>query len=228
MVYNHSMNSEPPNTSAYTRAELRSDAVVHVVGLTAALLSVPVLITLTAVWRGDVSAIVGTSIYGVTLICMILCSALYNMVHHQGWQVLLRRLDHSAIYFKIAGTFTPFAFLSGGSIALLMASLWGAALAGCGLRVFASERFTWIALLLYLVMGWAGAVIGWPLISQFTAPVKALVLTGGLLYTVGMGFFLWQRLPFHNTIWHVFVLVATISFYAAVMVHLADTSLPPI
>ncbi|OSP56010.1 hemolysin III family protein [Pseudoruegeria sp. SK021] len=218
------MTSSRSDLSQYSRAELRSDAVVHIVGLVAALISAPVLIALSAVWRGDTPAILGVTIYGLTLVAMILCSALYNMVHRQSWQKWLRRLDHSAIYLKIAGTFTPLALLSGAPVALLLSSLWASAFAGCGLRIFAPNRFRWLALTLYLAMGWAGVFGGWGLISQFSGPVKALILTGGGLYTVGMGFYLWERLPFHNTIWHVFVLVATVTFYAAITIHLADTA----
>ncbi|MDP3340653.1 hemolysin III family protein [Frigidibacter sp.] len=202
----------------YSRAERLSDAVMHVSGLTAALMAVPVLVTLTVVLRGDATAIFATSIYGVTLVAMILFSGLYNMVPHGSWTPVLRRLDHSAIYLKIAGTYTPFTMLAGGQ-GYLLAGLWGAAVAGTGLKMVSPERFRWVALGLYLGMGWVGAVAGWGVFATVSAPVLALIVIGGLIYTVGVGFYLYEGLPFHNTIWHGFVLVASMVFYAAVTMH---------
>ncbi|MDH3265177.1 MAG: hemolysin III family protein, partial [Paracoccaceae bacterium] len=126
-----------------------------------------------------------------------------------------RRLDHSAIYLKIAGTYTPLTLISGHGLGLTVA-LWGAALAGVALKVIAPWRFRWAALALYLAMGWAGAVAGGPLVQTLPPEVTQLMLVGGLLYTAGVAFYLWERLPFHNTIWHAFVLVASLVFYAAV------------
>ena len=202
----------------YSRAERLSDAVMHVSGLTAAMLAVPVLVTLTVVLRGDATAVVATSIYGATLIAMILCSALYHMVPQGSWTLVLRRLDHAAIYLKIAGTYTPFTLLAGGQ-GYLLAGLWGAAAAGTGLKMVSPERFRWLALALYLGMGWVGVVAGWSVFATVSAPVLMLIVIGGLIYTAGVGFFLYDRLPFHNTIWHGFVLVASMVFYAAVTLH---------
>lgn len=210
----------------YRTAERVSDAVIHVLGLALAFLSVPVLVTLSAVWRGDLPAVAGTLIYGTTLIAMLLCSALYHLIPAPAWKDVLRRLDHSAIYFKIAGTYTPFTLLSGGHGAVLLTGLWGAAIAGCGLKIFAPvDRFRWIALALYLAMGWAGIVAGWSLFGSLSAVVFSLILIGGLIYTAGIVFFLWEVLPYHNTVWHAFVLAASIVFFAAVTTHLAQTSI---
>lgn len=201
----------------YTRAELISDAVVHVVGLTAMLIAVPVLITVTAFVRGDTAAIVGTSVYGLCLIAMLLCSALYNIIRAPGWQGLLRRLDHSAIYLKIAGTYTPFTLLSGQG-AVLTIVVWCAAAVGSVLKAIDPARFRWPGLALYLGMGWAGVLAGWPMFSSLHTSVVVLMMVGGLLYTIGVLAYLAEKVRFHNTIWHVFVLAASIVFYAAVTV----------
>ncbi len=214
----------PPAIRAYSRAERLSDAVVHVTGLSAAVLGAPVLVTLAAVWHGEVSAVLATVIYGLSLIAMILCSALYHMVPHPDWRGLLRRLDHSAIYFKIAGTYTPFTLLSGGHGAVLVTGLWGAAIAGSGMHFWAPDRTRWVGFALYLAMGWAGLVAGWTLFSTLEPAVLTLIVAGGVLYTVGTAFFLFERMPFHNTIWHVFVLAASTIFFVAVALHLADTA----
>lgn len=207
----------------YSRAERVSDAAVHVSGVAAALFGVPILIAVTVLWRGDGMAVAGATIYGVTLILMIFCSAIYHMMPHPDWKAFFRRLDHSAIYCKIAGTYTAFTLISGHGLALL-AAIWAAALCGTVLKLHSPDRFRWGALALYLGMGWLGAVFGWPLFSTMSGSVLVLMTAGGLLYTVGVAFFLLESLPFHNTIWHVFVLAATGVFYAAVMIHVAGTA----
>jgi len=192
--------------------------VVHVAGLAAVIGAVPVLIVLTALLRGDSASILGASVYGATFTLMILCSALYNMIPRPDWAWLLRRLDHSAIYLKIAGTYTPFALISGQG-AGLVAALWGAAGVGVAMKLVSPARFRWVALALYLGMGWAGVVLGSDILAALPDRVVVLMAVGGGLYTIGVVFFLWDGLPFHNTIWHVFVLAASLCFYAAVTLH---------
>ncbi len=205
----------------YSRAEQVSDAVVHITGLMLVLMAVPVLIVLTALYRGDAASVTGVSVYGGALFAMILCSALYNIGETSGWgaakEWLLRRLDHSAIYLKIAGTYTPFTLLSGHGLALT-AGVWGAALTGIVLKIISPERFRWVTLALYLGMGWIGLVAGGPLFTALPVPVLVLMVIGGLLYTLGVVFYLWRKLPFHYTIWHIFVLAASFVFYSAVLV----------
>jgi hemolysin III len=209
------MSTAPPPLRPYTRAEYVSDAVVHVAGLALAVMAVPALVATAAFVRGDAPSLIGTSIYGAALILMLGCSALYNMVRRPDWSGVLKRLDHSAIYMKIAGTYTPFTLISGQGLALT-AGLWGAAFLGIFLKVAAPHRFRWAGLALYLGMGWAGVVAGGALLAALPVPVVVLMIVGGLLYTAGVVFYLWDRLPFHNTIWHVFVLAASAVFYAAV------------
>ena len=130
------------------------------------MMAVPVLIALTAILRADPAAIVGASVYGTTLILMLTFSALYNMIDSARWKGVLRRLDHSGIYIKIAGTYTPFLLLSRAHVPGLLAGLWGSAALGSFLKVLAPDRFRWFALGLYLAM--AGAPLGlWLLIDIY-------------------------------------------------------------
>jgi hemolysin III len=213
--------SVPTDSRAYSRAEYVSDAVVHVAGLVLALMAVPALVVAAALLRGDTPALVGTVVYGVALILMLGCSALYNMIPRPDWGWLLQRLDHSAIYMKIAGTYTPFTLITGQGLALT-AGLWGAALLGIVLKVTDPHRFRWAGLALYLGMGWGGVVAGGALLDALPVPVVVLMGVGGGLYTLGVVFYLWKRLPFHTTIWHVFVLAASAVFFAAIAVLLAS------
>lgn len=201
----------------YSRAERFSDGVVHILGLTLAALAVPALIVLSLFSEAGSTAVVGASVYGGTLILMLTFSALCNMVNSHRWQGLLRRLDHSAIYMKIAGTYTPFTLLSGGQALGLLVGLWMAAALGLSLKMLVPPwRLRWLALALYLGMGWAAAYAGGPMLAGLSGPVLILMMIGGAIYTIGVVFFLMQRLPFHNTIWHVFVLTGSAIFFAAV------------
>ncbi|SFE50004.1 hemolysin III [Roseivivax sediminis] len=189
--------------------------VVHVAALVLALAAVPVLITLTAVWRGDAAGIAGVSVYGVTLILMLLCSLLYNHVGRPRWTGLFRRLDHSAIHFKIAGTYTPFALLSGAGGTLLTV-IWTAAAGATALSFVLRERSALVGIGICLGMGWAVVIGGRDLLAVLPLSVIVLMLVGGVLYSAGTLFLMAPRLPYHNTIWHGFVVAASIVFYVAI------------
>lgn len=201
---------------AYSRAEYLSDAVVHGLGIGGALIAGPVLIALAAVWIGDPTLTGALAIYTVTLLAMWVCSALYNLVQSEEMTPRFRRFDQSAIYFKIAGTYTPFIALASGSLGFF-AGIWTVALAGASVILFSKRSFIWLAILLYLSLGWAGVVAGGPLLSGITQTAVSLLVAGGLTYSFGIIFLMWHRLPFHNTIWHICVLAGTAICYAAIV-----------
>ena len=129
------------NFPKYHRAEIAVDAVVHALGVGFALIGGPILIGLVAA-EGDAWPIVAISIYVATLIAMFTASASYNLIPIESWKGWLRRLDHSTIYLKIAGAYTPFAAISiGGFVGnALLATVWIVALTGCLLYTSPSPR----------------------------------------------------------------------------------------
>ena len=205
---------------AYSKAEYLSDAAVHITGIGAALIGGPILVALAAVWTRDANLTLAFGIYALALLGMLVCSALYNMIHLPQWADRLRRLDQSAIYIKIAGTYTPFIALSAGHTGML-ALIWGGAVAGASIIILSLRKRLALAIALYLGLGWACVVWGWPMLAALTGAGFWLLVAAGVLYSVGVVFLLWSRLPFHNTIWHVFVLAATGLCYAAIAVELA-------
>jgi hemolysin III len=212
----------------YSYAERLSDTIIHVIGLAAVAIAVPILIGLVVLERGDWASITAVSVYGASLTAMLISSAIYNISTAEDWAPIFKRMDHSAIYMKIAGTYTPLVALTGGAGLPFLAGLWTAALGGTSMKIIAPNRLRWLGLTLYLGMGWAGVFAGADVIDGLTGPVLTLVIIGGLLYTLGVVFFLWEALPFHNTIWHGFVLVASICLYAAILVQLVSApGLPP-
>ena len=205
---------------AYSRAERVSDGAVHVLGITLALFAVPALIVSTAVYHPGSGAVLGASVYGVTLVLMLTFSALYNMVDSDRWTAHLRRLDHSGIYVKIAGTYTPFLLVPGTQAPGLLVGLWSSATLGVVLKTIDPDRFRWLGLMLYLMMGWAVVWAGQPMLAELSRTVVILMIAGGVVYTAGVAFYLLEWLPFHNTIWHVFVLAGTVLFFFAVSTHI--------
>ena len=212
-----------PFRNGYSLVENRTDAIVHLSGIAMGLIAAPTLIGLAVILQHGTAAIVGTSVYGVAMVAMLVCSALYNMAQHARRRAFFRHLDHTAIFCKIAATYTPFVVLSGGQGAWLLTGLWGAAVAGSGLRLFVPD-WRLLACAIALGMGWAGMFAGRDFFDGLSTAVIVLIVTGGSLYSIGVGFFLFDRLPFHYTIWHLFVLAATGVFYAAVTLQLVQTA----
>jgi hemolysin III len=202
----------------YTRAEYISDAIVHASGIGAALIGGPLLIMMAALWIGEAGVITAVAVYFATGLAMWSFSAAYNLLRRPAWVDRLRRMDQSAIYFKIAGTYTPFAALAAGQAGFL-AAIWTVAAIGAALILF-TRRAAWVAIPLYLGLGWAGAVWGGPLVSDLSPLGFWLLVAGGVTYSGGIAFLLWERLPFHNTIWHVFVFLGSLACYAAIAAEL--------
>lgn len=208
------------------RAEYIADTTIHMIGVIGALLAVPVLITLVAVWRPDAALIAAVSVYGASLLAMLSFSAGYNVIGGRiggGRAVeVLRRLDHAAIYVKIAGTYTPYAVLTGGPVGRwLLIGVWTTAALGTLGKLVAPHRWQRVSILLYLALGWCFVAVAGEVTAVITGATLVLIAIGGILYSVGVIFHLWESLPFQNAIWHAFVLVATFVFYSALMVEIA-------
>ena len=208
----------------YSRAEYISDAIVHASGIGAALIGGPLLIALAVLWIGEAGIVTAVSVYVVTGLAMWSASAAYNLLQRPAWVDRLRRMDQSAIYLKIAGTYTPFAALAAGQAGFL-AGIWTVAGIGAALILF-SSHLKWLAIPLYLGLGWAGALWGGPLVAGLSPPGFWLLVVGGVTYSSGIAFLLWERLPFHNTIWHVFVFLGSLACYAAIAAELWHGSVP--
>jgi hemolysin III len=199
--------------------ELLADGIVHLVGLIAAVVGVAVLLALT-LWHGDAPEVTAVSIYSGALVAMLGCSAAYNLARSTRWCDLLKRFDHAAIFAMIAGTYTPFTTLrlEGAWADGLTAFIWSAAAIGIALRVWQPRHCEWCFVALYLVLGWVGLVAFEPLLTSVGATTFILLAIGGVLYSTGVIFHVWERLPFQRAVWHGFVVAAAGVHYAAVLV----------
>lgn len=205
-----------------SRAELIADAVVHLLGLAFAVGAVATLIVFLCL-SPDLPRGISLGLYAFGLLATIICSALYNLTSHAQRKALFRRFDHAAIFVMIAGTYTPFSLmLIGGAWGWsLLGFVWSVALIGVAMKLLYPLRFEKLSVVVYLVLGWTVLAALQPLISSASLAGLVLLITGGGLYSLGVVFHLWERLPFQNAIWHVFVLAAAACHYAAILVDVA-------
>ena len=209
----------------YSQAEFVADATVHVIGVIAAMLAVPVMITMAAFWH-DGAVIAAVAIYGVSMLAMLATSAGYNFAAVR-WPTgrgreILRRMDHGIIYVKIAGTYTPYLVFTGGALGLwMLVGVWAGAGLGLLGKLIAPHKWERGSIILYLALGWCLVFAAGPISDAISTATIVLIFVGGGLYTVGVVFHLWRSLPFQNAIWHIFVLLASFVFYAAIVVELA-------
>jgi hemolysin III len=191
----------------YTRHEHTADAVVHIVGILFAINA-----SLWLLWHvTGLSVLVSVSVYCIGLLAMIGCSAAYNLVpHHMPSKKILRRLDHAAIFIMIAATYTPFAVnrLSETSGTIVLSIVWAAATFGVIMKLVAPRRFEMLSLALYLGMGWVVVTVIQPLSLSLAHVNFWLLMAGGIVYSAGVVFYVWERIPYHKAIWHAFVLAA--------------------
>ncbi len=202
----------------YTARERVADGCIHLISVVASLVALAALL-IVAVQTQATLWIVSLAIYGLALVATFSCSAGYNLIVRPKLKAIFRRLDHAAIFLMIAGTYTPFALMKMDADwgLTLLAVVWTMAAIGIAIKLFAPRYLEGVSTALYLVQGWAVVVAWQPLVSSIPAHVAILLVVGGVLYTIGVVFHLWERLPFQNAIWHGFVLIAASVHYAAVL-----------
>ncbi len=200
----------------YSRAERVADAAVHVLGIGASLVAVSLLLT-TALPQLDAATGAALSIYGIAMVLLFSVSAAYHMAPRMHWRPFLKRCDQAAIFLKIAGTYTPLVILIGSLFGyFVLAFVWVAALLGAFAKLALGERYERISVALYLPLGWASILLIWPIFTTLPLSAGWLVLAGGILYSVGVIFHVWEKLKYQNAIWHAFVLAASSCHFAAV------------
>ncbi|WP_426228623.1 PAQR family membrane homeostasis protein TrhA [Pararhizobium sp. DWP3-4] len=209
----------------YDRSELIADGVVHGVGLAFALIGVTAMIFYASVWSTS-GQLVAAWIYGAGLVATLSISFLYNLYPVSQTKWFLRRFDHSSIFILIAATYTPFLqrgwddpFLFG-----MLIGIWSIAIVGVLIKCVFPGRFDKLAILLYLAMGWSGVFAAGPLLSQLTETTMILILAGGVIYSLGVIFHVWEKLRFQNAIWHGFVVTAAAVHYSAVLTCISSAS----
>lgn len=206
------------NSPTYSLGEEIANSVTHGIGAVLSVAGLTALVLLAAI-HGDAWRVVSFSIYGSTLIILYLISTLYHSFPQPRLKRIFRTLDHAAIYLLIAGTYTPFLLvtLRGALGWTLLAVVWSLAVVGVVWKLFFMDRLKVVATMAYLFMGWIAIIAVKPMIANLSTVGMILVATGGAVYSLGVIFYVWRKLPYNHAIWHLFVLVASICHFFAVM-----------
>ena len=206
------------NLPDYTLCEDLANSITHGIAAALSIAGLSLLVTLAAV-KGDPWRIVALSIYGGTLVALYLTSTLYHSIRFPRVRRVFRRLDHAVIYLLIAGTYTPFTLVlcRGDWGWLLFGLTWGIALLGVTLKAFFTGRFEAFTIILYLALGWIAVFFMRPVIQSVPLTAIIWMAVGGLFYTFGLAFYMWDRLPFNHAIWHLFVVAGSVAHFFVVL-----------
>jgi hemolysin III len=205
--------------AAYSVGEELANTITHGIGAILSILAL-VLMVILAVTQSSVIAVVSASIYGASMVLLFLASTLYHSFKHPGIKSSLKTLDHCAIYILIAGTYTPFMLISlqGAWGYTMTAIIWSLALFGIFFKIFYQHRFPKLSLFTYIAMGWLIIVASTEMMAKVPMGGLVLLAAGGLVYTLGTVFYVWERFPYNHAVWHLFVLAgAGCHFFAIYM-----------
>jgi hemolysin III len=210
-------------TRIQTGGEEVANAVTHAVGshLGAAMLAL-------LVWQASQSEmyvawkIVGGSIFGFCMILLYSISSAYHAVSYLPAKKVLHIMDHMAIYFLIAGTYTPFCLVAIRPEHPVLAWTifgieWGAAIIGVLFKIKTTGRFRYFSTIAYVIMGWIAIIAIVPLVKSLASLGTMWLSVGGALYTLGCVFYLWKSLPYSHMVWHLFVLAGTVCHFFCIL-----------
>lgn len=206
--------------SGQTVLEDRVSSLIQGFGLVCALGGVPLLIVLASLNTGPM-IIVAVSVYGAALVTLYASSCFYHAVREETLKRVLRMMDHSAIYLLIAGTYTPLTLgpLYGAWGWSLLGVVWGLAVVGILGKMTGFLNSKRRSLPLYLLLGWVIVVALAPMARMMPLGGLILVVIGGLSYTLGVIFFVMDRMPFNSAIWHLFVMGGAVTHYLAILIY---------
>jgi hemolysin III len=209
----------------YSPAEIVADGAVHAAALIAGAVAFSLLFA-EAPPHGGLSQRLALAIYAAGYFIMFGFSFAYNMAPESPLKRVLRRCDHSAIYLMIAGTYSALLsqVRSGLWVEALAVFVWTGAIVGAAVKLFLPGRFERVSTGVYLGLGWSAIVAIRPLAAAFPAGALALVIGGGVVYSLGVIFYRWQSLKFQNAIWHAFVAVAAACQFAGIVEMIGRTA----
>ena len=200
-----------------SHGEIIADAAVHAIAIIAGVIGFSVLFQKIAL-RGDVGDGAAMAVYAAGFFILFGFSCAYNVTPPSEAKLILRRFDHACIYLMIGGTYTALlsqARASAGLVVLAVA-VWIAAVAGATVKLVLPGKLDRFAVRLYLALGWSAIFAAKPLVEALPFDSLALVVAGGVVYSAGVAFFLWESLKFQTAIWHAFVTVAAACQFVAV------------
>ena len=177
-----------------------------------------IMLIIRASWHNNVSALISYIIFSLGLMVLYTMSSIYHGLKPSKAKNVFEILDHSSIYFLIAASYTPFLVLglkSNMGITLLVIQ-WIICALGITFKAFFTGKFKGISTIIYLLMGWM-IIISWNELVAKISPISlGLLVTGGILYSLGTIFYMWKLCKFNHMIWHIFVVLGSLSHYIAI------------
>lgn len=204
-----------------------ANTITHGFGLALSIAGFIVLLIF-AFLNGSFWHIFASFIYGLSLITLYAASTFYHGTSSPNLKRRLQILDHCCIYLLIAGSYTPFTLvvLHNAFGQDLCIFVWLFALAGILLKIFFFEKFPLMSVFSYILLGWTGILVIKPLLAALGSIPIALIIAGGISYTLGVIFFMWHKLPHHHAIWNVFVMAGSIFHYLAIILYVIPFTVP--
>ena len=208
----------------YSRGEERMNTVTHIVGGGFGVLALIVCVLVPAL-QGNVWGVVGGAIYGVSLVTLYTMSSVYHGLRPGMGKKVMQVMDHCTIYFLIAGTYTPILLCpmrlySPGWAWTMFGIVWGCAALGVVFTAIDLKKYAVLSMCCYLGMGWCILLAGKIALAALRPQALLWLLVGGIAYTVGAVFYgLGRRIPFAHAVFHVFVLIGSVSQFVAVALY---------
>lgn len=218
------MVKKPLIAQGYTLAEEIANSISHGIGLVFGIVGLALLLGQAVDTHASTLAITSYALYGGSMILLFLASTLYHAVPHPRAKIWLKKFDHCAIYLLIAGTYTPFLLVGLDSPLArgLMVVIWGLALLGILFKLTIAHRFKVLSLVTYLAMGWLSLVVIYELAMRLSPGGITLLALGGLIYSLGVIFYVCKRIPYNHAIWHGFVLGGSVCHFLAIYLYVGQ------
>jgi hemolysin III len=199
-----------------TPKEELANAVSHGIGLVLGLIGIPFLIE-KILENGQAIAWIGGIAFSFGMLMVYTFSTFYHAAKDPKWKSKLQVLDHIAIYFLIAGSYTPMvlAVLKQDKAIIFLSILWGSVLIGTFFKLFFTGKFK-ILSIIYLTMGWLAVFFVQDIVERISLETLIWIGIGGIAYTIGVYFYVKSEKLYFHTIWHLFVLAGTIAHFVAV------------
>ncbi|MEZ9623893.1 hemolysin III family protein [Vibrio sp. 10N.222.55.A3] len=209
------------SASEYSDIEERANAITHGLGVVLGVVGLILLLIRAFDHQADILTIASMAAYGSSIILLFLASTLYHSITTEKTKRLLKTLDHCAIYLLIAGSYTPFLLVSLRTpLAMgLMAVIWGIALVGIIMKIAFVYRFKRLSLVTYLAMGWLSLIVVYQLAMNIEMGGLVLLALGGVIYSLGVIFYVAKRIPYNHAIWHLFVLAGCACHFFAIYLY---------
>jgi len=209
------------NVSEYSEIEERANAITHGLGVVLGIVGLILLLIKANQFDADSLTVASMAAYGSSIILLFLASTLYHSITTAKTKRLLKTLDHCAIYLLIAGSYTPFLLVSLRTpLAFgLMGVIWAIALVGIVMKIAFVYRFKRLSLVTYLAMGWLSLIVIYQLAKSVELGGLILLAVGGIIYSLGVIFYVAKRIPYNHAIWHLFVLAGCACHFFAIYLY---------